>query len=45
MNPYVFDNSYYKEVLLGEKSKYLKTGAEQLLMDKFRPQCEKYAQD
>ena len=24
-NPYVFDNSYYKEVLLGEKSKFLKT--------------------
>ena len=24
-NPHVFNNSYFKEVLLGEQSKYLKT--------------------
>lgn len=24
-NPHVFDNSYFKEVLLGDRSKYLKT--------------------
>ena len=45
MNPYVFDNTYYKEVLLGDQSKYLKTGAEHLLFEKFKPQCERYAQD
>lgn len=27
-NPHVFDNEYFKEVLLGERSKYLKTQAE-----------------
>jgi catalase (peroxidase I) len=25
MNPYVFDNTYFKEVLLGRDSNYLKT--------------------
>ena len=25
MNPYVFDNTYFQEVLLGHNSKYLKT--------------------
>lgn len=33
MNPYVFDNTYYKEVLLGDRSKYLKTEGEWLLHD------------
>lgn len=28
MNPYVFDNTYFKEVILGSESKYKKTGAE-----------------
>lgn len=31
-NPYVFDNTYYKELLLGEKSKFLKTHGEHLLV-------------
>ncbi len=31
MNPHIFDNSYFKEVLLGERSKYLKTGGEIML--------------
>ena len=30
-NPYVFDNSYYKELLLGERSKFLKTAGESML--------------
>jgi catalase (peroxidase I) len=33
MNPHVFDNTYYKELLLGERSKYLKTPAEWLLFE------------
>ncbi len=47
MNPHVFDNTYYKEVLLGERSKYLKTGGEQLLArdSSLREICEIYAQD
>lgn len=47
MNPHVFDNSYYKEVLLGERSKYLKTGGELLLArdPQLRALCEEYAQD
>ena len=32
-NPYVFDNSYYKEVLLGEKTKFLRTRTEIILYD------------
>lgn len=28
MNPYVFDNTYFKEVLMGSNSKYLKTEAD-----------------
>ena len=28
MNPYVFDNTYFQEVLLGHESKYLKTEAD-----------------
>lgn len=27
-NPYVFDNTYYKELLLEDKSKYFKSPAE-----------------
>lgn len=32
-NPHVFDNTYYQEVLLGEKSKFLKTPAEWMLLE------------
>lgn len=41
-NPHVFDNSYYKEVLLGEKSKFMKTPNEwQLLEDsELKSYCE-----
>ena len=28
MNPYVFDNTYFQEVLLGRESLYLKTQAD-----------------
>ena len=47
MNPYVFDNTYFKEVLLGHDSKYLKTeSALQLLQDaSLRNWVEAYAQD
>lgn len=33
MNPYVFDNTYFKEVLLAERSKYLKTQADLALLE------------
>lgn len=47
LNPHVFDNSYYKEVLLGDRSKYLKTGGEILLANdaELRSICEQFAQD
>ena len=47
MNPYVFDNSYFKEVLIGHESKYLKTeGDLQLLHNpELRELVEKYAED
>jgi len=32
MNPYVFDNTYFQEVLLGHNSKYLKTDADLSLL-------------
>jgi L-ascorbate peroxidase len=43
----VFDNSYYKEVLLGDKSKFLKTPAEHMLLenDEMKRLVEAYAQD
>ena len=31
-NPHVFDNSYYKEVLLGDRSKFLQTQGERMLI-------------
>jgi L-ascorbate peroxidase len=45
MNPHVFDNTYYKELLLGERSKYLKTPTEWLLYEnpEFKKYCEMYA--
>ena len=47
MNPYVFDNTYYKELLLGERSKYYKTDADHALMAdaEKREWVEKYAAD
>ena len=46
-NPHTFDNSYYKEVLLGEKSKFMKTPNEWLLLEDsdLKTYCEQYAQD
>jgi L-ascorbate peroxidase len=46
-NPHVFDNSYYKEVLLGDKSKFLKTRGEILLAQdpSLRAVAEQFAQD
>lgn len=46
-NPHVFDNTYYKEVLLGDKTKYLRTRTEIILGEdrEFRRICEEYAQD
>lgn len=32
-NPHVFDNTYFQEVLLGERSKFLKTPAEYMLLE------------
>jgi len=31
-NPYVFDNTYYQELLLGERSKYYKSQADMMLL-------------
>lgn len=46
-NPHVFDNSYFKEVLLGDRSKFLRTKAEILLATdpELRRYCEEFAQD
>lgn len=46
-NPHVFDNTYYKEVLLGDRSKFLRTPVEdQLNNDRdTREICEKFAND
>lgn len=46
-NPHIFDNSYYKEVLLGDRSKFLKTKGEILLASdsELRGYCEQYAED
>jgi L-ascorbate peroxidase len=47
MNPYVFDNSYFQEVLLGSDSIYLKTEADlRILGDPdLKEWVEAYAQD
>lgn len=41
-NPHVFDNSYYKEVLLGERTRFLRTPAEIMLYETadFKAICE-----
>jgi L-ascorbate peroxidase len=46
-NPHVFDNTYFKEVLLGDRSKYLKTPGEILLAQDsdLRTIVDSYAQD
>ena len=47
MNPYVFDNTYFKEVLLGSKSIYLKTQDDLALLENpaTKEWVEAYAQD
>ena len=47
MNPFVFDNTYFQEVLVGADSKYLKTESDlNLLHDPImREWVEKYAED
>ena len=47
MNPYVFDNTYFQEVLLGHESKYLKTEADIKLLSspELKHWVEAYAQD
>lgn len=47
MNPYVFDNSYFKEVLVGHDSRYLKTEADLKLLhnSELKDWVEKYAED
>ena len=44
-NPHVFDNTYYQEVLLGDKTKYLRTPVEVYLGEdpELRQICEKFA--
>lgn len=47
MNPYVFDNSYFKELLLKDQSKYYRTEADLKLVQStnLRNWVEAYAQD
>ena len=47
MNPYVFDNTYFQQVLLGRDSKYYRTAAEDGLLNnsEHREWVEKYAAD
>jgi L-ascorbate peroxidase len=47
MNPYVFDNTYFQEVLLGQDSRYLKTEADLKLLHtpELKHWVEAYAQD
>jgi len=47
MNPYVFDNTYFQEVLLGRNSRYLKTDADLNLLNNSENKhwVEAYAQD
>ena len=46
-NPYVFDNAYYKELLLGEKSRFYQSEADRRLVAnaELRNWVEMYAQD
>ena len=47
MNPYVFDNTYYQELLLKDQSKYFKTEADLKLVTnpQLKSWVEAYAQD
>ena len=47
MNPYVFDNTYYKELLLKDQSKYFKTEADLKLLQnsQLKNWVEAYADD
>lgn len=47
MNPYVFDNTYFQEVLSGSNSKYLKTEADLKLLNnaELKTWVEQYAED
>jgi len=47
MNPYVFDNTYFQEVLTGSNSKYLKTEADLKLLNnaELKTWVEQYAED
>ena len=46
-NPYVFDNTYFQEILLGHKSLYLKTEADLKLLytPEYKIWVEAFAQD
>jgi len=46
-NPFVFDNTYFQEILLGEKSKYFQAEADMRLVQtpELRSWVEKYADD
>jgi L-ascorbate peroxidase len=47
MNPYIFDNAYYKELLLKDQSKYYRTEADLKLVQnaQLKSWVEAYAQD
>ena len=47
MNPYVFDNTYFQEVLLRDQSKYFKSEADLKLVQnaQLKTWVEAYAQD
>merc|ERR1711937_1115719 len=47
MNPYVFDNTYFKEVMMGNSSKYYRTQHEDALLsnEEHKKWVEQYAAD
>ena len=47
MNPYVFDNDYFKNILLGDRSKYLYLESDRVLTEdpSLKELVEAYAQD
>ena len=42
MNPYVFDNDYFKNILLGDKSKYMLLPSDSALLDD--SECKKWVE-